>query len=277
MHNRSPATIMSDLPVLCAFLAFALFLIARQQYAALFGWACIVLNLWAEVPAFLREHNFLYPALAILSLPFLAITAGRLLKKDPVVLQLSRTAAIATLIYVPFALVPFLHDGLISVLVTLAFALITALGHHPQLYAWDVIAENAFFNQIILGCTGILAIAMMLGVIFGERGLPVRQAVLPVLLVVPAIFLANLLRVAVVFIAVSDRWFAGFPDPTGTGDANFFWAHNVIAEGLAVLFLLVLVWALVRIIPPLGTFARALVQVYRDRLRRLVGPHRDTL
>ena len=277
MHNQSPATIMSDLLVLCAFLAFALFLIARQQYAALFGWACIVLNLWSEVPAFLREDNFLYPALAILSLPFFAITAGRLLKKDPVVLQLSRTAAIATVVYVPFALVPFLHDALIAVVVTLAYGLITALGHHPQLYAWDVIAENAFANQIILGCTGILAIAMMLGVIFGERGLSLRQAVLSFLIVVPAIFLLNLLRVAIVFIAVSDTWFAGFPDPTGSGDANFFWAHNVIAEGLAVLFLLFLVWALVRIIPSLGVFARALAGVYRDRLRRLIVPVQDTL
>jgi len=277
MHNQSPATIMSDLLVLCAFLAFALFLIARQQYAALFGWACIVLNLWSEVPAFLREDNFLYPALAILSLPFFAITAGRLLKKDPVVLQLSRTAAIATVVYVPFALVPFLHDALIVVVITLAYGLITALGHHPQLYAWDVIAENAFANQIILGCTGILAIAMMLGVVFGERGLSLRQAVLSFLIVVPAIFLLNLLRVAIVFIAVSDTWFAGFPDPTGSGDANFFWAHNVIAEGLAVLFLLFLVWALVRIIPPLGVFARALAGVYWDRLRRLIVPVQDTL
>jgi archaeosortase A (PGF-CTERM-specific) len=268
--------IMSELLVLCAFLSFALFLVARQQrYAAIAGWACIVFNLWSEVPAFLRENNFLYPALALLSLPFLAITAERLLRKDPVVLRLSRTAAIATVIYVPVALVPALRDGLISVVVTLAFRLITALGHQPQMLAWDVIAENAFFNQIILGCTGILAIAMMVGVAFGEHDLTLGQAVLSFLLVAPSIFLMNLLRVAVVFIAVSDTWFASFPDPTGTGDANFFWAHNVIAEGLALLFLVVLVLALVRIIPRLGTFARELVRVYRDRLQGLVAPARD--
>ena len=269
---------MSDLLVLCAFLSFAVFLIARQQhYAAIAGWACIVLNLWSEVPAFLREDNFLYPALALMSLPFLAITAERLLHRDPVVLQLSRTAAIATVIWVPFAVVPFLRDALISVVVTLAFALITALGHNPHMVAWNVIAENAFANQIIPGCTGILAITMMLGVAFGQKELPFRQAFLSFLLVVPAIFLLNLLRVAVVFIAVSDTWFAGFPDPTGTGDANFFWAHNVIAEGLAVLFFLFLVWALIRIIPSLGVFDRALTGVYRDRLLGLVAPVRDTL
>ena len=270
---------MSDVLVLAAFISFLVFFAAGRyrKYAAIAGWTCIVLNLWSEIPAFLREDNFLYPALALLSLPFLVITAERLFWEDEIVLRLSRTAAIATLIYVPFSLVPLLHDGLISVVVTLAFSLITALGHHPHLVAWDVIAENVFANQIILGCTGIMAVAMMLGIVFGEKALTSRQAVFSFLLVVPVIFLLNVLRVAVVFIAVSDIWFSSFPDPTGTGDANFFWAHNVIAEGLAVLFLLSLVWALVRIVPRLGVFARALAGVYRDRVRRLVAPARDTL
>jgi archaeosortase A (PGF-CTERM-specific) len=267
---------MSDLLVLCAFLSFTVFLIARQQkFAALAGWTCIVFNLWSELPAFLKEDNFLYPVLALLSLPFLAITADRLLRADPVVLQLSRSAAIATIICVPFALVPLLRDALISLVVMLAFWLITALGHSPHMAAWDIIAEKAFYNQIIPGCTGIIAIALMLGVVFGEKNLSGRQAVLAFLLVVPSIFILNLLRVVTVFIAVSDTWFASFPDPTGTGDANFFWAHNVIAEGLAVLFLLALAWGLVRIIPDLGVFARKLVGVYRDSLLGLVNAVRN--
>jgi archaeosortase A (PGF-CTERM-specific) len=268
---------MSDLLVIAAFIAFLVFFIAGRyrKYAAIAGWACIVLNLWSELPAFFRENNFLYPALALLALPFFAITTEYLLREDPVILQLSRTAAIATIIWVPFAFIPVLHDALIAVVVTLASGIIIALGHHPQMVAWDVIAENGFANQIILGCTGIMAIAMMLGVVFGEKDLSGWQAVLSFLLVVPAIFLLNLLRVSVVFIAVSDKWFAGFPDPTGTGDANFFWAHNVVAEGLAVIFLLVLVRVLARIIPRLGIFARALSTVYLGRLRGLVAPPRD--
>jgi archaeosortase A (PGF-CTERM-specific) len=269
---------MSDLLVLCAFLSFAVFLIVRvEKYAALAGWACIVLNLWSELPSFFKEDNFLYPVLSLLSIPFLAITADRLLRSDPVVLQLSRTAAISTIIFVPFALVPLLRDALISLVVTLAFGLITALGHSPHLVAWDIIAEKAFYNQIIPGCTGIIAIALMLGVAFGEKNLTGRQGVLAFLLVVPSIVILNLLRVSVVFIAVSDTWFSSFPDPTGTGDANFFWAHNVIAEGLAGLFLLVLVWGLVRIIPDLGVFARRLVGVYRESLRELMNAVRNAI
>ncbi len=263
---------MSDLLVIAAFAAFLISFAAGRyrKYAALAGWTCIVLNLWSELPAFLQENNFLYPFLALLSLPFLAITADRLLRDDPVVLRLSRAAAIATIIWVPFALVPLLRDGLVSVVVTLVFSLVTNLGHHPQLYAWDVIAENGFYLQIIPGCTGITAIAMMLGIVSAGR-LTAQQALPAFLLVVPVTFLLNLLRVAVVFIAVSDHWFAGWPDPTGTGDANFFWAHNVFAEGFALLFLVVLAWALVRIAPGLGIFVRDLVAIYRGRLRALVA------
>lgn len=265
---------MSVLLILGAFLSFGSFLMVRQQkLAALAGWVCIVLNLWSELPVFLAEDNFLYPVLALLSLPFLAITAERLLRADPVVMQLSRTAAIATIIYVPFALIAPLRDALISSVVAPAFWLITALGHHPYRVAWDVIAENAFSNQIILGCTGILAVALMLGIAFGEKNLSGRQAVLVFLLVVPPIVILNLLRVVVVFIAVSDRWFAIFPDPRpgAMTDANFFWAHNVFAEGLAIVFLFVMMGGLVRIIPGLGVFARNLVTVYRDRLHDLVA------
>lgn len=278
-RELNPIPIMSDLLVIAAFVLFLLFFAVGRykKHVAIAGWACIVLNLWSELPAYLREDNFLYPALAVLSLPFLAITVERLLQKDPLVLRLSRTAAIATLIFVPFALVPVLHGGLITIVVTLVFGIITALGHHPVLLDWDIIRENAFAVQIIPGCTGILAISLMLGVVFGEDDLTLRQAVLSFLVVVPSIFLLNLLRVAVVFIAVSDTWFASFPDPTGTGDANFFWTHNVIAEGLAVVFLLALVWALVRIIPGLGTSARALAGVYLGRLRMLTALVPDTL
>jgi archaeosortase A len=278
MQEQSPATVMSDILVLCAFVSFLVFFAAGRyrKFAAIAGWSCIILNLWSELPAFLREANFLHPALALLSLPFPAITAERLCREDNVVLQLSRTAAIATVIWVPFALVPFLRDALIAVVVTVSFALITALGHHPQLALWDTISENGFYNQIIPGCTGIMTVALMPGVVFCEKGLPLWQAIPAFLLVVPSIFLLNLLRVAGVFIAVPDRWFAGFPDPAGTGDANFICAHNVIAETIAVLFLFVLVRALVRIIPWPGVFARALLEVYFGRIRELFFPQQGT-
>jgi hypothetical protein len=51
----------------------------------------------------------------------------------------------------------------------------------------------------------------------------------------------------------------------------------VFAEGLALLFLIWLVWALGRLIPGIGIFIRAVPGVYYDRLRLLIAPARDTL
>ncbi|MCK9580458.1 MAG: archaeosortase A [Methanoregula sp.] len=262
---------MSDILVLGAFVSFLIFLLIRKhrKYAALLGWTFMILNLMSEIPSLFREGNFLYPVMALLSLPFLAITAERLIQNDPTILQFSRAAAIATIIYIPFAFIPLLHDTLIAIVVGQAFTLITALGHNPQLFSWDVIAENGFYNQIILGCTGILAIAMLLGVALSAEKLSIRQALTAFLFIVPTIWVLNLFRVSIVFIAVSNTWFGSFPDPRpdAIGDANFFWAHNVFAEALAIVVMLLLAWGLCRIIPGLAGFARELLGVYWDRVR----------
>jgi exosortase/archaeosortase family protein len=90
--------------------------------------------------------------------------------------------------------------------------------------------------------------------------------------VVPTLWILNLLRVSVVFIAVSDAWFGSLPDPrpAAAGGADFFWAHNIFAEAVAVVGLLAMVWGLSRIIPGLAVFARELVGVYRDSLYGLI-------
>jgi len=264
--------LMTEVIVLAGFLASALFLIAGRyaKYAAIAGWTCIVLNLISELPGYLREVNFLYPTLALLSLPFLAITIMSLLNDNPVALRISTTAAVATLIFVPFAFIPVLRDALIGIVVTCAFGIATAMGHHPVMYAWDVIAENGFYNQIIFCCTGFLAIAMMAGIIAGVPGVTVRQRVALIIPVAVTLFCLNILRVTGVFIAVSGRWFDGLPDPAGTGNANFFWAHNVIAEALAILFLIALIAGLCRVLPGLWDYARDVVYLYMGECKTVL-------
>ena len=96
---------MSDILILAAFLLFGMSLFAgwQTEYAAMGGWTLIVINLFTDVPAYLTADNFLYPALAIASLPFLVITVRHLLRDNPLVLQLPKIAAVATIICMPFA------------------------------------------------------------------------------------------------------------------------------------------------------------------------------
>lgn len=263
---------MTEVIVLAGFLAVFLFLIAGRyaKYAAIAGWFCIVLNLFSELPGLFREANFFYPILALLSVPFLAITVRRILHDDPVALRLSTTAAVATLIFIPFASIPVLRDALIGIVINLVFLIVTALGYHPVWYAWDILSENGFYNQIILACTGILAIAMMAGVIAAVPGATVGRKVAVIIPVAASIFFLNLFRVASIFIAVSNRWFTSLPDPTGTGDARFFWAHNVIAEALSILFLIALIAGLCRVLPGLWDYARDVMNLYIEDSKAII-------
>ncbi|MDD5024772.1 MAG: archaeosortase A, partial [Methanoregula sp.] len=222
------------------------------------------------------------PALAVASVPFLAITIQNLLREEPIVLQLSNAAAVATLIYVPFTFIPVLRDALISTVVNQVVWLLHVLNHHSQIDGWNIIIRNGFATEIILACTGITAIAILLGVTAGSERLTVKQGLLAFLIVVPTIYLLNILRVVVVIIAWSDQWFSFLPDPTGTtefgaGYASFFWAHNVFAEVLSLVVLIIIAFGLFRIIPQLATFARDLANLYMkevSELRKRIIPAR---
>ena len=70
-----------------------------------------------------------------------------------------------------FAFVPVIREILIQTVVILAFWIIQTFGHDPHMPAWNITMENGFANQIVLRCTGIMAITMMTGVIAGVSAL----------------------------------------------------------------------------------------------------------
>jgi Predicted membrane protein len=260
---------MIDLFMYLAFLAFALFLVLgpRGKYAAASGWTFLVIGFLTGIPEYLEEENLLYPALAIFAVPFLAITLRTLFQNNQTAFQLSRAAAVAFLIFMPFALIASLRDVLISAVAGQALWLLNVLDHPAVFRTWNIIVTNGYATEIILACTGITAMAIMLGAAAGSARITPRQVVLCVLLIVPTIYVLNLLRIVFVCIAWSEQWFAFLPDPVGTtafgpGYASFFWAHNVIMEALAFVVLAVIALTLFRIIPGLGEFARDLVSLY---------------
>lgn len=267
---------MIDVLILAVSIAFVIFLVAGKQrkYAAIAGWILLVISLVTEVPEYLTMDNILYPLLAVLSVPFLAITIRNLLHEETVMLQLSNAASVATLIYVPFTFIPALRDTLIATVVNQVVWLLHVLGYQAQTEGWNIIIRNGFATEIILACTGITAMAIMLGATAGSEKLTFKQGLMAFLVVVPTIYILNILRVVVVFIAWSDQWFAFLPDPSGTtgfgtGEASFFWAHNVFAEGLSLVVLMLIAFGLFRIIPQLADFARDLVDLYMQDTKKL--------
>jgi archaeosortase A (PGF-CTERM-specific) len=253
------------------FIAFLLPVRARKYFGML-GWAGMVLFLFAEIPYYFSINNFLYPLIAVLSVPFLAITVKYLNRENLRVMQLTRAASVAFLIYAPFAFTP-LGDWLISVVVGQVVWLLDAFGYPATLYAWNTIIRNGFRVEIILACTGIQAIAIMLGVAAAVKT-TMRQKVAAFLLVVPTIYILNLIRNTVVIIAYTEQWFPYFPEIAGNGELgyeSFFWAHNVFAELMALVLLVAIAYGLFRLIPELARFATELFGLYLDEVRRVAG------
>jgi archaeosortase A (PGF-CTERM-specific) len=257
--------------VLFSCIGFLAFLIPGRfrKYPAIVGWTCMVLFLFAELPYYFSINNFLYPVMAVLSVPFLIITVKCLLIDDRTVISLSRAAAVAFLIYAPFEFIPVLGDWLIGIVVGQVVFLLDTLGHTVTLTDWNIIARNSLRVEIILACTGIQSIAIMLGV---AAAVPTtaRQKVLAFLLIAPTIYVLNLLRNVFVIMAYTDQWFPYLPDIAGNGEfgyESFFWAHNVIAELLALVLLIAIAFGLFRIIPALGDFADDVYRTYYREIR----------
>lgn len=264
------------IPVSCIFFLFSLIPGRHRKYTAIVAWISIVLVLISGVPAWIEETNLLYPVMAVLSIPFLWATIRMLLRDQEVVYQLTRAAGVSFLIYAPFAFYEPLGNALISVVVSQTGLFLNVFSFPFDQVLWSTIQHGRFRVEIILACTGIQAIAIMLGVAAAVHT-TWRQKTLTFLLIVPPIYILNLFRNTGVIIAYTEQWFSWLPDLTGSpepGYASFFWAHNVIAEGLALVFLVILAYELFRLIPTLADFAADLIDSYRLELMNIAG--RDT-
>lgn len=264
------------IPISCIFFLFSLIPGKHRKYTAICAWISIVLVLISGVPAWIEESNILYPAMTILSIPFLWATIRMLLAGSEVVWQLTRAAAVAFLIYAPFAFYEPLGNMLISIVVSQTGFVLSLFGFPYDQVLWSTFQHGNYRVEIILACTGIQAIAIMLGV---AAAVPTtwRQKVLAFLLIVPPIYILNLFRNTGVIMSYTEQWFTWLPDITASPEAgysSFFWAHNIIAEGVALVFLVLLAYGLFRLIPTLADFAADLVDAYRLELTKIAGRDR---
>jgi len=266
---------MIEYLVLLSSIGFLAFLVPgrHRKYAAVAGWLFIILYLFSALPDYFAENNFLYPTIAALSVPFFVITAKYLLKEDVRVNNLTRAAAVAFLIYAPFQYIPALGDFLISMVVNQIVWMLSVLHYTPSLDSWNVIMRNSYRVEIILACTGIQSIAIMLGV---AAAMPttLRQKIIAFLMVAPTIYILNLLRNVFVIIAYTEQWFPYYPEIASNGEfgyESFFWAHNVIAELLALVALVVIAFGLFTLIPQLANLADELFQLYFGEIKAAFG------
>lgn len=236
----------------------------------------MVVVLISGVPTWIEEANILYPIMAIISIPFLYATIRMIMQGEQTVLNLTKAAGVACIIYAPFAFYQPLGDALISLVVAQTGYILSFLGFPYNQVLWNTFQHGTFRVEIILACTGIQAIAIMAGV---AAAVPTtwRQKFITIGVIVFPIYILNLFRNTGVIIAYTDQWFSWMPNLSGSserGYSSFFWAHNIIAEAVALLFLIILAYELFRIIPALAEFAADLIERYRDEIMKISGRDR---
>lgn len=268
---------MEEFFIFAALASFVAFLLPwrHRALAGIAGWGCMALYLFAELPYYFSVNNFFYPTLALLSVPFVWVTARLLLAGDRNVIYLTRAAAVASLIYIPFGYTD-LGAWLIGVVVGQIGWWLAVLGVDYTMVDWNMFARNGFRIEIILACTGIQSMAIMLGV---AAAVPtdLRQKVLSFLLIVPVIYVLNIFRNVYVILAYTGQWYQFLPEIASNGEygyESFFWAHNVFCEIGALVALVAIAYLLFLVIPALGKMVDALYQTYRDEFRRAISKGR---
>lgn len=226
------------------------------------GWVIFGLRWGLSTPEFyLVEHNIMYTVACVIAIPATAYLAYVMVKDERESLMvLTRSAAISSIFYFPFAYFPWLSEWLIQVTTDITLVSINAIGNNATA-AGDIITLNGHKVQIILACTAIQSMALFVGVVGCIRA-PLDRLFKAFMVSVPVIYVLNVVRNTFVVSAYGNQWLQIAPDMIveWTGEAasyaSFFWAHNVLAEAGSLIALVVISYAVITVLPETLTYIR---------------------
>lgn len=273
-----------DLLAVLLWAAVILFIAASvspKRYAyslAAVGWVVFGLRWGLATPEYyLVEHNIMYTVACALAIPVTVYAAWLLLKyKRDTLLVVTKAAAISSLFYFPFSMVPWLGDALIDFTTGITLGAINLLGFGAVREGFNMIRLNGFPVEIILACTAIQSIALFIGIVGCVDTKRDRQ-LMAFLITVPVIYLLNLVRNVFVVASYGNQWFQIIPDTivSWTGElpsyASFFWAHNVFAETGSIIALIAISYAVISIMPETLGYIRDIFYLIRiDTVKKAI-------
>ncbi|KYH27797.1 transmembrane exosortase EpsH [Halalkalicoccus paucihalophilus] len=234
------------------------------------AWLGFALFWLLMVPFFVFDHRSIVEAiLASIAVPACIYVALRLHAGRDSLLTLSRAVGVMGLIYLPFGAIPIFHDTLIEIVANQTHAGLQLLGSTPAFETDDAGLRNTFAftldsgrrysTRIVFACTGIGSMAIFGGLIAAVCA-PIERRLAALALALSTIWILNVARN--VFIAYSighqlfDQaalagpvmWLFGVEDPIRV---SFFVADRILSQGLAVVALLAIAWAVVKVLPEL--------------------------
>jgi archaeosortase A (PGF-CTERM-specific) len=241
-----------------------------RKYFAAFGWLFLALSFFGTTIVYLFENEFLYPVIAVLSLPIFAITIKNCLYEDKTALQITTVATIAFIIYSLVAFIDPISEWMITQQVDNTVSALSAIGYPASVSAWDTILSNGYIIIITFSCTPIVGMAVMLGIATGVGGTG-QQKILASLFAILSLALLNIIRLIFVVVAYSEQWFPYFFDIVSNGYPgyeSFYWAHNVIGRiSFTLLGIIIVGGGLIVFIPAIRQFYWDILQFYYRDLK----------
>lgn len=255
--------------------------IARYVLAS--AWVAFAMFWALLVPYFLFEmHSFIEGGGSLLAVPGSLYVAYLLYSGRESLVVLSRAVAVMGVIYLPFAAIPPLREFLVELVSTQLHYALNTLGYYPE---FTVAQENGFrsafvftdesghsyYTYLVLGCTGIGSMSIMSGLIAGTR-VSLRRKLRALTVVLPTIWVLNLVRNVFIALGFGNQWFQVFVDPvmtvvgyTDPGMVSFFIADRVIAQSLSVVVVLLLIWIVARELPEMLTIVDEILYVFTNQ------------
>ena len=192
---------------------------------------CLLLSLFAAraFKSKIRRENPSHPE------------SQKLNKKMDVFFNLTMLVVVVCLVYMPFKLFEPLNHMLIGSVAYQTVYSLNILGYSAVQSAYDQIAYNGIFVNVILACTAIESIALFAGLVLAVKSSSKRKMTV-FLITVPTIYILNLLRNMFIVVSYGDMWF---------GPNSFEIGHNYLGKAGSGIVLVVLAYVALKLLPEL--------------------------
>ncbi len=247
-----------------------------SRYAAVAAWTLFAAFWGLLAPYYFFEHlSVIEGALSAVAVPACLYTAYLVGSGKRQLETLTRSIAIMGLLFLPFQTIEVTRQFAIETVAQQAEWLMAQFGYYPPVVAGDhgYMAKFVFTGEsvtgepghrytttVLMACTGIGSMSIVGGLALAVKA-PLKRRMQALALALPVIYGLNVIRVVFIAIAHGEQWFRGgvyrtlafaiFP----TNDGNmvsYLFADRMLAQSASVVALVVLTFALLRIVPELG-------------------------
>jgi len=241
------------------------------RYVTALAWVVFAVFWLVLVPHFaFVQKSIIEGVLSLLAVPASLYGGLLLFRGRESLFTLSRGVAVMGLLYLPLESLVFLNRPLVEMVAQQTAALLTLLGYElritsigPQLSYQNTLTlagapgTHPRSTEVVLACTGLGSITIFAGLVAAVKA-PLRRKLQALALVVPIIYVLNIVRVAFIAAAYGNQWFTVEPlispvlflfGSTDPGMVSYFVADRILAQSLSVVALLALLWLLVRVLP----------------------------